>query len=177
MSPIISSRIRDSEVKTADIADSNVTTAKIAASAVTSAKMDDMLLRNVSATLTNAQILAMDTADHDILAAPGAGYVHIADSAMVFYDYGGTQYTLTTDNVILGYSGSTDIAALMANASIVAAADYLGVVRPAVAVSVPVANKALAVGTSGSNAFGGGHADSTLTVSVWYRTVSSTTLV
>jgi hypothetical protein len=184
--PILSKHIRTGTIAAADLAADSVEaseiaagavdTSELAAGAVTSAKMDDGLLRTATLTLTNAQIATIDDTPIAIVAAGGAGTVHIVDSAVVFYDYGGTQYTLTTDDVVIEYSGSTDIAVIMANASFVAAADYLGVVRPAVAVSVPVANKAIAIGTSGANAIGGGHADSTITVAVWYRTISSTAL-
>jgi hypothetical protein len=119
-------------------------------------------------TLTHAQILTLNGSPISILAAPGAGYAYMVTGAVAYLNYGGAAYaTNTTVNLVpTGSTGLTQatFGNILANTS--------SVQRAAGPTTSPQinANTGLSVFVSAGNPTAG-HADSTLKVRVYYRTV------
>lgn len=134
---------------------------------------------SVQQTLDNDDILALRATPFTLVAAPGAGKVIEFMSAELFYDYGGTVYTESADNLIIRYadgSGQAVSETIETTAFIDAVADSAIIARPAaqlVFLKTACDNKALVLHNTGNGEFGGGDADSLIKVRVTYRVHSA----
>lgn len=129
----------------------------------------------VQQTLSNTDIKALRATPFELVAAPGVGYVLEFMSAELFYDYGGTQYTETTDNLIIRYhngSGQAVSEAIETTGFIDATGDIAIKAQPAAQATFLKAacdNLSIVLHNTGDGEFGGGHAASEIKVRVTYR--------
>lgn len=129
----------------------------------------------VQQTLSNDDILNLRAAPFTLVAAPGAGRVIEFQSAILFYEYGGTQYTESADNLVIRYDDGTGQAvseAIETTDFIDATGDVAIIAQPAAQAKILKAacdNQPLVLHNTGNGEFGGGHADSQITVRVTYR--------
>ena len=78
---------------------------------VASDELDPSTIQYAAASLTNAQVLALADTPIELVAAPGSGKYLEFVSAVLFFDYGGTQYTETADNLEIHYQNEAGVAA------------------------------------------------------------------
>ncbi len=118
-------------------------------------------------TLTAAQVKALKTSPVTLLPAPGAGYYHSVDEIVATLNYGTTQFT-GTNAVEFRYTDGSgakvtgDAAYAWLNGSANAAVKVIG------AAVTPVANAAVVAAVPSADP---GAGDSTVTLSILYRTV------
>lgn len=93
------------------------------------------------ASLTNAEILALNTTPIEVVAAPGSGKVLELVGATLIFDYGTTQMASGGAVVLEEETSGTDLSSTVAAAVIQAAADSIHTMTPVAAVTV--ANKGI----------------------------------
>lgn len=173
----------------------------IGTAAVGDGKIDPKVLRYAAVTLANAEVLAIDTAGHVIIPAEMSNIHVVSAAALTLHYGGapytwtgsigdtlalryGTAVTGTEQAASLFY---VDPAAAGAGCILLATGDALqigGVWHDPLtggawvgnggiylAPTTTVVNHPVALAASPGVGLGGGHADSTLTVHVWYRTI------
>lgn len=122
-------------------------------------------LRYERVEISSAEILALDSAAKELVAAPGAGKVLEFVSAVFFLDHGGTDYTGGADIVVENATG-TNLSGNLANSFLQSSADAYAILNALQAGVVNVANEALNLLNS-STTFATGNG--TLVVHVAYR--------
>ena len=152
--------------------DGSIDTVHYAANSVDSAAIQQGLLKYVDVTLDYNDILLIDTAPHTILAAPPSGYIHVVDHAAFATVYDTDVWTLTADDLTLEYSGGTDIDAdFISNADFVNAGNIVKQMSMdhTTQADLPAA-EAIQLKTSAGATVGGGNANNTISIRLWYRT-------
>ena len=135
-----------------------------------------------SGSITNAQMLAIETSPVQLVAAPGAGYVLEFISAALFFDYTGA-YTEPSapDDLVVRYTGSAGTITSQdvdATNFLTATADAMAFVAPlagaitTVRLKTAVDNAPLVLHNTGG-AYGGGNAGNVIRYSVNYRLVAA----
>ncbi|HEO1391249.1 TPA: hypothetical protein VAH77_000464 [Legionella pneumophila] len=166
--------IQDGAVTANKLATDSVTTVKILDDNVTSDKLAATVLKYVAVPLTAANIIAMNGAPVQVLAAGGANTVHLVEHACLMMTYGTVQFTgggaigLQYGNTaaLAGEAASSTIAA----ANIQGAASTMDMVEGALSSGAftAVANLGLFISNL-TAAFADG--DSNFVLHLWYRTV------
>ena len=84
--------LADFRVIDIDEVPNDLPTAKIADAAVTSAKLDESTIQYAEVAISNAEVLLLNSAPKELVAAPGAGKVLEFLSAVLINDHGGTDF-------------------------------------------------------------------------------------
>jgi hypothetical protein len=144
---------------------------QLAASAdIAASQLAETVIREATVELTNAEVLALETTAIELVAAPGSDKVLQFIGAVLFLNYGGTQYTEADDNLGIYYENESGAIA----SEVIECTGFLDQAADTIINSIPtkdvimVPNKALVIANP-NDAFGGGHEDSTLTVKIQYR--------
>ena len=121
------------------------------------------LLHKATATLSSADILALDSTPQTLVAAPGAGKFIVPHKVVAQYVYGTVAYVVGAQPDVT-WEGSSVAGTLSLNLS--GGADVLCFITPAMSNANPVdiVNKALTLSAGDPLTDG----DGTLTVTVWY---------
>ncbi len=78
---------------------------------------DESFLKRARVTLTSTQMLALAASPVTLLTAPGPGKVLQLVDALVYNPATGTQYTESSINIVLEYTGGVDITAALEGTS------------------------------------------------------------
>lgn len=135
-----------------------------------SANLDPTLIQYATVTITNAELLALNTTPIALVAAPGAGKVLELTSIALQYDYASAAFTIgSATNLQVKYTDGSGAAA-SATASVTGfldqSADEYRVLPQNSSSIEPVANAALVLTLAGANVSAGG---GSLVVKVAYR--------
>jgi hypothetical protein len=134
------------------------------------------ILRLSKTTLTHTNITNLATTPITLVAAPGAGYVLLFDSAL-FRSNNSVAYTETNDDLVIEYAGGTDVSNFANANSLVSTTDSVDHVTTLVAAAdhfgwatalANVENVALQLDNPNTN-WGAGDAANTMDVYVYYR--------
>jgi hypothetical protein len=121
--------------------------------------------------ISNAEIKALQGTPVDLVAAPGSGYGLEFISAVLFLDYGSSQLTESSDDLVIQFGSGTDVSGtITASGFVTAAADTVAVTGAVDVVGTAtssIANDELELINSGNGDYGTG--DSTMTVIITYR--------
>jgi hypothetical protein len=128
-------------------------------------------IREARTALTNAQLLALRATPVTLIAAPGAGNAIIVQGVYLAFDVTTTGYTVGTNDLVVEYSGGSDILTIETVGLLDQTTDQIRQQRVAVALNTPVANEAVQIKNSGGSEFTGGNAANTLNVVVEYVVV------
>lgn len=157
-----------------EAATGSIGTAELADNAVTSAKLDVSTIQYATATITNAQMLALRATPKALVAAPGAGLMIEFLSAELFFDRT-AGYTETADNMAVKYndgSGTAVSETIEATGFVDAAGDVAIKVAPAASAVIAKAsceNLGIVLHNTGDGEYGGGNAANEIIVKVAYR--------
>ena len=121
--------------------------------------------------LTNAQVKALRATPQTLIPAPGAGRTIIVESVDVVCAASAAAYTETADNIVVEYSGGTDIVEIETTGFIDQASVQTRTIRPAATLTTPVANEAVQLKNNGDGEFGGGNAANSMSLRIRYRVV------
>lgn len=155
------------------IKDAAITTAKLASSSVTSAKLDASMLKSVAFTVSSAELLALNATPKSLVAAPGAGNIHIPVTIAIKLTYATAAYAgiAAGEDLIVAYTNASGAQGIVVETTgfLDQASDQLRLANAVAAAITPVANAALVLAlASGEITTGGGALSGTL----WYRTVA-----
>lgn len=121
---------------------------------------------------TNAEVLAMRATPLVCIAAPGADKSIIVDRVTIISDDQGADWTESSDNLVLEYSGGVDITDAIEATSLVGQSavviESYGVIDT---VLVPSVNEAVELFGSGSSEWGGGNVANSLTTVISYHII------
>lgn len=123
--------------------------------------------------LTNTQVKALRATPQTLVTAPGAGLAIIVDRVYLVCSAAAGAYTESADNLVVEYSGGTDIVAIETTGFLDQAAVSSRTIRPdhTTALVTPVANQAVQLFNTGDGEFGGGNAANTFSIRTYYHTV------
>lgn len=123
---------------------------------------------------TNAQVKALRATPQTLIPAPGAGRAIIVESVDLVCSAAAAAYTESADNLVVEYSGGTDIVEVEATGFVDQAAVETRSIRTAATLTTPVANEAVQLKNNGDGELGGGNAANTLSVRIRYRVIPTT---
>ena len=136
-------------------------------------------LSSASITITSAQAKALHATPQTIVAAPGAGKVILPFMAEAQLNYGGTNAFTNTGSGTLelfyGSSSGSIAMSLLASTQITATSNQIGLLplSGVFAASSAISNTALVASQTSATEFAGNAAaDNTITVTVWYLTIT-----
>lgn len=170
---IVATEIADNAITTTKILDSNVTTAKIANSAVTLAKLNGNIIKEDNIALTNAEFLNLRATPKTLVAAGGAGTMHIVIGALLESLASGGAYTESADNLAVKYTDGSGASAsgTIETTGVIDSTSQTYSYAPGAAV-VPVVNAALVLHNTGDGEFGGGDAANVMRLKIRYYTLT-----
>lgn len=133
----------------------------------------DSQLQETSVTITTAQVKALYTTPIELIAAPGAGYAVVLDSAVVFLDYATTKYDgiAAGEDLNIRYTDGSGalVATIETDPFLASEADALRYVQPTTAAAlIPVEDAALVLYMASGNIATG---DSPLKLKLYYRVI------
>ena len=129
-------------------------------------------LNNVRITLTNAQVLALNTTAVTVIAAPGAGYVIDVLDGMLIFNYTGAYTVGANDDLRLWYTdrgtGPAASNVIETTGFLDATADTIWAFSGTPDDTNPTANTLVAIQNTSGVVFGGGNASNQVFVDVTY---------
>lgn len=170
---IITEHLAADAVTAAKLADNAVVAANIANSTITLAKLGGNLIKEDTITITNAEFLALRATPKTLVAAGGAGTIHICVGALLESLASGGAYSETTDNLAVKYtngSGQTASGAIETTGVIDSTSQTYSY-APATTCA-PAANAALVLHNIGDGEFGGGNAANVMKLRIRYYTLT-----
>lgn len=151
-----------------------IATGMLAANAVTSAKAAASLVQEATTTIATAAVKTLNATPVSLVAAGGAGTVHVLHRVLVQLNFATTGYDAPAAgaDLTVNYTNGAGVAAsgTLESASVIdGAADVYAFAGPAVT-GIGVANAALVLYNNDATEYATG--DSALEVTVWYSTVT-----
>lgn len=170
---IITEHLAADAVTAAKLADNAVVAANIANSTITLAKLGGNIIKEDTITLTNAEFLNLRATPKTLVAAGGAGTIHICVGALLSSLASGGAYTETADNLAVKYTNGSGATAsgTIETTGVIDGTSQAYSYAPGAAV-IPVANAALVLHNTGDGEFGGGNAANVMTLRIRYYTLT-----
>lgn len=121
--------------------------------------------------ITNDEMKALKATPLVVLQAPGAGWAYQVERIYATCS-AGTAWTETADNILIEYTGGTDILTIETTGFIDQATAQVRTQAVVATVLTPVANEGIQI-TNADDEIGGGTATKTCTIQIIYRVVKA----